>query len=203
MRVIQDGLKRLKSTESKDLVQQIIHDIAGVISAIGEKSIQYQHSQITKLSKGLADPKSCVVARSYCPEYLPMSVSCDVGDALVFSDARIDLREKIQEIRCSVEALDGRHRSALAGLMCELHKYQDNLKATEGRLISERLLSRKLRLQVDRLTSNRAPQLTSRSLSRNSHGTEESDHTQNQLCLGAITVRSLNSSRRVNQRYNT
>lgn len=191
----------LRSKESKGLVNHIVHDVAHLVSAFGERRLREQYDDLLGLTEDLQPTAGRerkaenVLERSQSigsdPDVYVPNADYD-GDTERIHEANRDLLDKLSTMRTVVRQLGIQREEEIQALTSELESCRRLLSETERRLINERIFNRKLRNQIDRLALNTSrfyysPRQSSRSYS--CHTTTSSEGDSGSFGFGALTVR--------------
>ena len=169
LRTVVDSLSR---RESPALVKHIIHDVAHLASACGQRALRQQYQDIIDIAKD-ADFPSHRGRTDRCSETTCDEVDrdcceshCSDLDTDSFHNANRDLLSKMNHMKDIIVQMEEQHSLEVESLRVELARYKELLAESERKLIKERLSNQKLR--------------TSRS-------------TNGNFGFGALTVRSCGS----------
>jgi hypothetical protein len=130
---------------------------------------------------------------SYCHD-MGSSMEVDLGPEIIslngedIRNLNGEVRELMQKLRVSLNSIESNHRSAMDSLIRELSDQKELLRETESKLQMERNQTRNLKAELNRCSQGRPGVMTSRSSL--CWGSFEPS-----LLQGALTVRSMNSSR--------
>ena len=191
----------LRSKESKGIVNHIVHDVAHLVSAIGERRLREQYDDLLGLTDDL--PPSAGREREAMNETeRTQSIGADPdeyvtyadydGDTERFHEANRDLLDKLSTMRTVMRKLGTQRVEEIQALTSELDSCRRLLLETERRLLNERIINRKLRNKIDRLALHTSrfqysPRQSSRSYS--CHTTTSSEGDSASFGFGALTVR--------------
>jgi hypothetical protein len=185
--------RRHKQSESDTIVQEIVQEVARLVSEAAEGLFRDEVRRVREPTSHRV-PVGCEI-----PDDSGAPLRCGMhqtDDTVYLQHAARDLREMMGQLRSSFDSMEGKHKSDMQNLLSELEDTKELLKAAEAKVLSERLYSRKLRTDLGRRASLRGPIMTSRSSSCRSHYTGPSGgHSRDSLFQGALTVRSMNTSR--------
>ena len=205
------ALNCLRERESSELVKHIVHDVAHLVTVIGERRLRDQYQDIISLgedsniyrhaqrdviaSRISSSPKSrLVLSRSAA------DADCE-DDSERIQEANRDLLDKVGTMRIAVRHMEDKRKEEVLAVTLELDKYRKLLSETEKSLLTERMLNRKLWHQIEKGSPRTARcglprmpmgHITARSQScHTSENSMDSDSCDNgRFGFGALTVRS-------------
>ena len=204
------AMQCLRMRESGTIVKHIVHDVAHLVSVFGERRLRDLYEDILRLAEGIETCEPCETSHfedSGCEstrETLTQGVHHTADSTEYESDceriheANRDLLDKISTMRSAVRHMELRRKDEVHAVTVQLEKYKSLLSDTEKKLMAERIMNRKLRNQIDRLSWHPTPRQSTerspRSISCHTNGSSgEYDHGP--FGFGALTVRGCQSRR--------
>jgi hypothetical protein len=142
----------LNHKESPALISHILHDVAHLTSACGERSLRQQYEEIINLAKESGPRPTRERTEQYCEtkcntwvgDWGRMSSDND-PESDSFHTANRDLMSKMNHMKGILSQMEEQHRSEVEELQVELERYKELLADSERKLIKERILNEKLR----------------------------------------------------------
>ena len=148
---LRSAMDSLSRKESPALIKHIIHDVAHIASAYGQRSLRQQYQEIIELANDVAGSSNRgrvdYGSDTSCGDCHGGSCSSDWGnsEADSFHHANRDLLHKMNHMKDMIVQMEEQHSSEVEGLRVELARYKELLAESERKLIKERLANQKLR----------------------------------------------------------
>lgn len=164
-------------------MNHIVHEIARLVALNGERRLREQYEEIIGLSESASSES---YRKGSNPSQLDPVRPDSEDDWDRIHQVNAELRDRMSTMRSTLHQIEEKRHDEVRVVTEELSRYKELLGDTEKRLITERVLNRKLKTQLDKLSFSRH---TSRSHSCRSNLSDDCD-SGGHFGYGALTVRS-------------